>query len=316
VEDIGAVEAELRDALPELTLRVAHGQMPAREVDEAMVGFAAGDGDVLLATSIIESGLDVPRANTMVVLGPDRFGLAQLHQLRGRVGRGHAQAYCYLMTEPGVPMSETATRRLGTLQALDRLGSGLAISLQDLDLRGAGELFGDRQAGHVRLVGLGLYHEMLAVAIGAEKGERPEPEAVLQIGAAGTIPEGYVAEPVVRINLYHRLARTRTLADVDRLADEIADRFGPMPPELEAMLQSGRIRALAARLRATRVSAGPEGVAVTFQPGAGITAADADALAHLGDAVDWNGERLLVRKELLEPERARELALEVLIGLD
>ena len=316
IEDIAAVEAELRASLPELTLRVAHGQMPPHEVDEAMVRFAAGDGDVLLATSIIESGLDVPRANTMVVLGPDRFGLAQLHQLRGRVGRGQAQAYCYLMTEPAAPLPEIAARRLGTLEALDRLGSGLAISLQDLDLRGAGELFGDRQAGHVRLLGLGLYQEMLATALRAERGERAPPEVALQIGGTGMIPDSYVPEAVGRINLYHRLARTRTPADVDGLADEIDDRFGPVPPEVAALLQAGRLRALAARARVTRVAAGSEGVAVSFETGAAaITADDLEALAPLGH-VDWNGERLLVRRLCPDPQQATELAFQVLSELD
>jgi transcription-repair coupling factor (superfamily II helicase) len=316
VEDIAAVERELRAVLPELALRVAHGQMPAREVDEAMIGFAAGGGDILLATSIIESGLDVPRANTMVVLGPDRFGLAQLHQLRGRVGRGHAQAYCYLMTEPGAALSAAAMRRLGTLQALDRLGSGMAISLQDLDQRGAGELFGERQAGHVRLLGLGLYQEMLAAALRAEKGEPPPVEVTLQLDAGGVIPDTYVPEPIVRINLYHRLARTRDLAEVDRLADEIADRFGPAPPPLEALLQAARLRALAARLRVTRIAAGPDGVAVAFEPGAEPAPEDIDALAPLGDAIDWNGERLLLSKHGLDLEQARDLAFDLLTELD
>ncbi len=316
VEDIAAVADELRAALPDLALQVAHGQMPARQVDEAMVGFAAGRGDVLLATSIIESGLDVPRANTMVVLRPDLFGLGQLHQLRGRVGRGHAQAYCYLLTEPGVDFSEAAMRRLGTLQALDRLGSGLAISLQDLDQRGAGELFGARQAGHVRLVGLGLYQELLAAALRAEKGDTPPAEVTLQVDAGGAIPASYVPEPVVRINLYHRLARAREPADVDRLADEIADRFGPVPPPLDALLATARLRALAAKLRVTRLAAGPDGVAVGFEPGAGPAPEDVAALAPLGDAVEWNGDRLLLSRHALAPAEARDLALELLSALD
>jgi transcription-repair coupling factor (superfamily II helicase) len=216
---------------------------------------------------------------------------------------------------PDAPLPEIAARRLGTLQALDRLGSGMAISLQDLDLRGAGELFGDRQAGHVRLLGLGLYQEMLAAALRAERGEPAPPEVALQIGGTGMIPEGYVPEAVGRINLYHRLARTRTLADVDRLADEIDDRFGPVPPDVAALLQAARLRALAARARATRVAAGLEGVSVSFAPGAAITADDLEALAPLGDA-DWNGERLLLRRLSPDTEQATELAFRVLSELD
>jgi transcription-repair coupling factor (superfamily II helicase) len=234
VEDVEGVAGRLSALLPGLRLRIAHGQMKPRDVDEAMLDFAAGRGDVLLATSIIESGLDVPRANTMVVLRPDLFGLAQLHQLRGRVGRGHFQPRCYLiylMTDPEATLSEEAQRRLETLQALDRLGAGMAIAMHDLDQRGAGELFGERQAGHVRLIGLGLFQDLLAAAVRAARGETDAPdEVVLQGETPAWIPEDYVPEPIVRINLYHRLARTRSAEDVDALADEIADRFGP-PPE-------------------------------------------------------------------------------------
>jgi transcription-repair coupling factor (superfamily II helicase) len=281
-----------------------------------MVGFSAGRGDILLATSIIESGLDVPRANTMVVLGPDRFGLTQLHQLRGRVGRGHARSYCYLMTEPGAALSEAAERRLGTLAMLERLGSGLEISVRDLDQRGAGELFGDRQTGHARLIGLGLYQELLAAAIREARGEpHPSAEVTLQIDAAGVIPEAYVPEPIARINLYQRLARTRSLAEADGLADEIADRFGPLPPPLEALLQAARIRALAATLGVTRIAAGPDGIALTFEPRVDVAGRYADTLERLGEVIDWNGKRMLLRAPSDTPEAARDLALDFLAQL-
>ena len=219
------------------------------------------------------------------------------------------------MTEPGSELSDSATRRLATLAALERLGSGLAISLQDLDQRGAGELFGDRQAGHLRLIGLGLYQELLAGAIREAKGESHRPaEVALHIDTTGVIPADYVPEPVVRINLYQRLARVRSLGEADRLADEIADRFGPIPPPLEGPLQAARLRALAAKIGVTRISAGPDGVALTFEPRGNLPEAD-DALAHLKDA-DWNGERLLLRRVSDTPEEARELAVDLLLRLD
>jgi transcription-repair coupling factor (superfamily II helicase) len=149
VEDIEPMTGRLAELVPELQVMVAHGKMPAEEIDDAMVRFAEGDGDVLLATNIIESGLDVPRVNTMLVWRADRFGLSQLHQLRGRVGRGRARGVAYLLTDPAQEIAPATVKRLQTLETLDRLGAGFAISARDLDLRGAGDLLGEEQAGHV-----------------------------------------------------------------------------------------------------------------------------------------------------------------------
>jgi transcription-repair coupling factor (superfamily II helicase) len=314
VEDIKPVSEELRRLLPRLRLRVAHGQLPAKEIDEVMVGFAEGDGDVLLATSIIESGLDVPRANTMVVLRPDLFGLAQLHQLRGRVGRGGAQAFCYLMSEEGQELPPATMKRLGTLQALDRLGAGMAISAQDLDLRGGGELFGDRQTGHVRLIGLGLYQELLADAIRAARGEAVRHREVeFQAEAMGTLPADYIPEAEVRINLYHRLARTQDAGDVERMADEIADRFGPPPPAVRDLLRAAQIRALARSLDVARVSAGPAAVALDFEADAGERLAE--AAAESGLPLERVDGRLVLRQETGTPRERMDLVLELLEAL-
>ena len=313
VEAVAGMAETLRGLLPDLTLRIAHGQMKPRDVDEAMVGFAAGHGDVLLATSIIESGLDVPRANTMVVLRPDLFGLAQLHQLRGRVGRGHLQARCHLMTDPDAPLSDEARRRLGTLQALDQLGAGMAIAMHDIDQRGAGELFGERQAGHVRLIGLGLYQDLLAAAVRAARGEPDEPdEVVLQGLAPAMIPEAYVPEPIVRINLYHRIARTRSTEDVDALWDEIADRFGPLPAAVERLLVLATIRAVARGIGVTRLAAGSQGVSLSFRPDLDVEAEFGSVLRHAGEALDWNGERLLHAVPAPEAEKRPYLVLDLL----
>ncbi|TNC47241.1 DEAD/DEAH box helicase [Rubellimicrobium rubrum] len=311
VEDIEPISAMLGRLLPRFRLRVAHGQLPAKEIDEVMVGFAEGDGDVLLATSIIESGLDVPRANTMVVLRPDLFGLAQLHQLRGRVGRGGVQAFCYLMTQEGQELPPATMKRLGTLQALDRLGAGMAISAQDLDLRGGGELFGDRQTGHVRLIGLGLYQDLLGDAIRAAKGEPiRHREVEFQAEATGTLPADYIPEPEVRINLYHRLARTQDAGDVDRMTDEIADRFGPPPPAVRELLRAGQIRALARTLGVTRISVGPAAIALDFEDEAEERFAEAVTASDL--ALEWMNGRLVLRHESGTAEERMGLVLDLL----
>jgi transcription-repair coupling factor (superfamily II helicase) len=313
VEDVGPVAEELRRLLPRLDVRVAHGQLPAKEIDEVMVAYAEGQGDVLLATSIIESGLDVPRANTMVILRPDLFGLAQLHQLRGRVGRGGAQAYCTLMTEPGQELSPATVKRLGTLQALDRLGAGMAISAQDLDLRGGGELFGAKQTGHVRLIGLALYQELLADAIRAARGEPAlRRDVEFQAEATGTLPPDYIPEPEVRINLYHRLARTQDTDDVDRMEEEIADRFGPPPPEVGTLLRAARIRALARSLEVTRISAGPDAVALDFAVGTSPEDRHAEAVEAAGGRLDWHRGRLVLRQGSEASEERMGLVLEAL----
>ncbi|WP_103174097.1 DEAD/DEAH box helicase [Paracoccus sp. SY] len=267
IEDIAPVAERLERLLPRLRLRVAHGSLSAKAIDEVMVGFAAGEGDVLLATGIIESGLDVARANTMVILRPALFGLAQLHQLRGRVGRGPVQAYCHLLTGEGEDLSEDARKRLGTLQAMDRLGAGMAISAADLDRRGAGDLLGDRQAGHVQRIGLGLYQHMLAQALRRAKGEAEVPPPPQVPGEPGHIPADYVPEPENRLDLYHRIARAADADEVARLAEEIADRFGPPPEPVETLLRAAGMRALGAVLGVETLSLGPEGVSLCFREG-------------------------------------------------
>jgi transcription-repair coupling factor (superfamily II helicase) len=181
-------------------------------MDETMVRFGDGEGDVLLATNIIESGLDVPRANTIVVWRANMFGLAQLHQLRGRVGRGRPRGVAYLMTDPDQEVPDETRKRLGTLERLDRLGAGFAISAEDLEQRGAGDLLGDTQAGHVKLIGAGLYRRLLERALVAAKGGTPPEEWVpeLNIGISARIPPDYVPEPEVRLNLYAKSREAST----------------------------------------------------------------------------------------------------------
>ncbi|MDB5690546.1 MAG: box helicase [Sphingomonas bacterium] len=264
IEDMAPIAGQLAALVPELVVRQAHGKMPAAEIDEAMVRFATGDGDVLLATNIIEAGLDVPRANTMIVWRADRFGLSQLHQLRGRVGRGRLRGHILLTTDPDVQIAPATLKRLRTLEALDRLGAGFAISARDLDQRGAGDLLGEEQAGHVKLIGVGLYQHLLGDALRTARGETVErwtPE--LNLGVSGSIPEEWIPEPEVRINLYARLARATDAEELDALAAEMEDRFGQLPDEVQTLFALARIRHLACPARIARIDAGPAAIAIT-----------------------------------------------------
>ncbi len=268
IEDLGEVEAVLRKIVPDFSIRVAHGKMPAGEMDDAIVGFADGEGDVLLSTNIIENGLDVPRANTIFIWRSDRFGLAQLHQLRGRVGRGKAQGVAYLLVDEGSEIAEETRLRLATLVENDRLGSGLSLSMRDLDLRGGGDLMGEDQAGHMKVLGVSLYQKLLERAIGShrEDGAETSTHASVNLGVAGTIPAEYVPDATVRLNLYARLLKTSSPAEVDELAEEFEDRFGDLPEEVSVLLRITKLQIAAARFRISKLDAGPRALAITFAP--------------------------------------------------
>jgi transcription-repair coupling factor (superfamily II helicase) len=243
----------------------------------------------------------------MLVWRADRFGLAQLHQLRGRVGRGRIRGTAYLLTEAGQALPPATEKRLRTLEALDRLGAGFAISAQDLDLRGAGALLGEEQAGHVKLIGPDLYRHMLARAL---RGERPEDEWApeLNLGLPGAIPEDYVNEPEMRINLYARLARLDEAESLDDLAAEIEDRFGAMPPPVRNLLNLMRLKRLCLRSGVLRVDAGPQAIALTFRPGAAERLPLQSLVDGSGGELRWSGERLiLARAEEEAEERQRHV---------
>lgn len=311
IEDIAPLTERLATLVPELTIRIAHGDLPADAVDTTMVAFADGDGDVLLATNIIESGLDVPRANTMLVWRPDRFGLAQLHQLRGRVGRGRAQGVAYLLTDPVQELSEVTRSRLSTLEAFDRLGSGLAISARDLDLRGGGDLVGDDQAGHIKMIGAALYQRLLDRAVKVARGEAAGDEVApeLELGEVGAIPADYVPDPISRINLYGRLSRLVSSADIDHFEEELEDRFGPPPAELTALLGLARLQQLAASAGVREVRAGPKAIAFTLSPDA-----ESSAMTRLrrSDDIALSAGRLVVTRPT-EPGNGRVALVERLL---
>jgi transcription-repair coupling factor (superfamily II helicase) len=264
IQDIESIATTIQRLVPELSLLKAHGEMPAAEIDTSMVRFAAGIDDVLLATNIIEAGLDVPRANTMIVWRADRFGLAQLHQLRGRVGRGNRRGHILLTTEPGASLTEATRKRLRTLESLDRLGAGFAISARDLDIRGAGDLVGDAQSGHMKLIGIDLYQHLLERAVREAQGETLERwTPVINLGIAGRIPADWIPEADSRLSLYLRLARLTSREEQDAFEEELIDRFGAEPEDAATLLRIANVRTLARVANIAKVDGGPTAIAFT-----------------------------------------------------
>lgn len=271
ISDLPAIEAFLRDEVPEVSHIVAHGQMAAGELDDRMNAFYDGKYDVLLATSIVESGLDIPTANTMIVHRADMFGLSQLYQIRGRVGRAKTRAYCYLTTKPRMPLTPQATKRLRLLGSLDSLGAGFSLASQDLDLRGAGNLLGEEQSGHIKEVGYELYQAMLEETIAKLKsGELTETAdegqwaPQINLGVPVMIPEAFVPDLDVRLGLYRRLSGLTTKVELEGFAAELIDRFGPLPKEVNTLLLVIRIKAMCKRAHIARMDAGPKGATVQF----------------------------------------------------
>jgi transcription-repair coupling factor (superfamily II helicase) len=270
IEDLPAMRERIRALLPKLEIVEAHGALPADEVDTALVRFAEGEGDVLLSTNIVETGLDVPRANTMLVWRADRFGLGQLHQLRGRVGRGRVRGTIILLTDPAEPPSPLTLKRLKALEAFDRVGAGFAISARDMDLRGAGDLLGESQAGHVKLIGLELYQHLLDRSLHAARGEAVQEDwmPVLAIGVPAGLPKDYVEEEALRVELHARLAAILRRGDAVALGDfaeEMADRFGPPPEPAANLLTLARLRVQCRRLGIAKLEVGPSAAAATFR---------------------------------------------------
>jgi transcription-repair coupling factor (superfamily II helicase) len=271
VETIEEAGATLRALLPDLRIVTAHGQMPEHELEEMMLAFVRGEADVLVATSIIESGLDIPQANTLVVERADQLGLSQLYQIRGRVGRSDVTAHAYLLYPDAASLGRDAASRLRALADYTELGSGLRIAMRDLEIRGAGNLLGDEQSGHVAAVGFELYLEMLNEAVLSGQGrEVQEREVRVEIPVSAYIPADYVPLEAAKVDLHRRIALAGELEDVAALRDELEDRFGPVPPPVEALLAVQRLRvklraagASQLAVRAGRVTVGP--VSLTSQ---------------------------------------------------
>jgi transcription-repair coupling factor (superfamily II helicase) len=270
IEDLAGTKDFLDKTVPEMRVAVAHGQMPSTALDDIMSAFYDGKYDVLLSTSIIESGLDIPTANTLVVHRADRFGLAQLYQLRGRVGRAKVRAYGLFTLPAERKITEQAERRLKVLQSLDTLGAGFQLASHDLDIRGAGNLLGEEQSGHIKEVGFELYQQMLEEAVTSLKAGIAAPVAdrwspQITIGTPVMIPEDYVADLPVRLALYRRLAEIEDEREIEAFGAEMADRFGPLPLEVKHLLQIVCIKSLCRRANVEKIEAGPKGAVVSFR---------------------------------------------------
>jgi transcription-repair coupling factor (superfamily II helicase) len=273
ISDLPELQRFLREQVPEVKFIVGHGQMGATELESVMGAFYDGEYDVLLSTTIVESGLDIPTANTLIIHRADMFGLAQLYQLRGRVGRAKARAYAYMTIPAEKQITLSAERRLKVLQSLDSLGAGFQLASHDLDIRGGGNLLGDEQSGHIREIGVELYQQMLEDAVnelkaaaGAEgqvldRGWSPQ----INTGAAVLIPEDYVPDLNVRLSLYRRLSDAEKAADREALAAELIDRFGPMPPEAGQLLKVVAIKGLCREANVAKIDVGPKGAVVSFR---------------------------------------------------
>jgi transcription-repair coupling factor (superfamily II helicase) len=271
VADLDPVAAELTRLVPEVKVGVAHGRLAARALEDTMTRFYDGAFDVLVSTNIIESGLDLPAVNTIVIHRADMFGLAQLYQLRGRVGRSKVRAYAYLTLPPGRLLSAAAEKRLEVMQTLDTLGAGFSLASYDLDIRGAGNLLGAEQSGHIREVGIELYQQMLEEAVaearGLDDGKPAEDEwsPTIGLGMPVLIPDVYVSDLTVRMGLYRRLAWLTERDEIDAFAAEMIDRFGPLPEEAENLLQIVALKKLCRQAGVDKVETGPRGAVVSFR---------------------------------------------------
>jgi transcription-repair coupling factor (superfamily II helicase) len=268
VETITAVAQKVRSLVPDAAVGIAHGQMREKELEEVMTDFLDGELDILVATAIIESGLDVPRANTLIVNRADHFGLSQLYQIRGRVGRSHHRAYCYLLVPDEI--QEDAEKRLRVLEHYTELGSGYRIALKDLELRGAGNILGQQQSGFVHAVGLDTYLRLLEDTIKQMKGDGKTPaKRLAEVSVDGTalIPDAYIPDEAQKLNFYRRLSREENLGGIDAVRRELRDRFGPAPEEVETMLGTAALRLLGGELGIERILVRPWDVRINFRQG-------------------------------------------------
>jgi transcription-repair coupling factor (superfamily II helicase) len=264
VESIDYIAEKLQSLIPEARISIAHGQMPEAELERVMSDFSEDKSDILVTTTIIESGLDMPNVNTLIVNRADRFGLTQLYQLRGRVGRGASLAYAYFLYEPGRRLTPTAEKRLKTIFEATELGAGFSIALKDLEIRGAGTLLGPRQSGHISAVGFSLYCRLLAEAVENRKARQagipekmrpsPLPAPTLDLPLRAYIPEEYIADVETRLSLYQRLARLDKPEQIEAIKDEFNDRFGALPAELQNLLYAVKIKLLATKAGITSVT--------------------------------------------------------------
>lgn len=274
VSDIHEVEKELKALLPDVKILVAHGQMPVKQLEEVMNEFADGQGDILLSTTIIESGIDMPRVNTMIVYRADMFGLAQLYQLKGRIGRSKVRGYAYFTVPPKRKLKPIAERRLSILQALDTLGAGFSLASHDMDIRGAGNILGEEQSGHIKEVGVSLYQHMLeeevlrlrsGVLADEQAKEVQDWAPQITTGIPIMIPESYVRDLGIRLGLYKRIGDIKDNDGIADMKEELIDRFGKLPPEVENLLTTVEIKIMCRTAGIDRVDAGAKGLLIGFR---------------------------------------------------
>ena len=321
IRGIEEIAERIRRLVPQASVRIGHGQMPERELEALMVDFYHRRFDVLVSTTIIESGIDIPTANTIIIHNAHRFGLAQLHQLRGRVGRSRHQAYAYLVTPPEELLGREARARLDAVASMEELGAGFFLATQDMEIRGAGALLGESQSGQIEEVGLELYNRLLARAVATLKaGGEVDPEADLDpgcevdLGAAALLPADYVPNVHLRLVLYKRIASAEDDDELDALAAEIVDRFGALPEPAQNLIAVTRIKQRARALGIERILAGPTGARLEFGPDPAI---DATALVRLVQSEPkvyrLQGEkRLSLRRELPDFSHRIEAVTQVL----
>jgi transcription-repair coupling factor (superfamily II helicase) len=272
IEDLGRMAERLAEIVPEARMAQAHGRLAPTELERVMTEFGDGKYDILLSTNIVESGLDMPAVNTLLIYRADMFGLGQLYQLRGRVGRGKQRGYAYLTWPPTQRLSAAAEKRLSVMQTLDALGAGFTLASHDLDIRGAGNLLGDEQSGHIREVGIELYQQMLEDAVAemrAEKGRKKTEDRDwtpnIGLGLPVLIPDTYVADLPVRLGLYRRIGTLASDAETEAMGAELVDRFGPLPEEVENLLQVVALKRLCRESGVEKLEAGPKGMVLTFR---------------------------------------------------
>ncbi|HEX7889804.1 MAG TPA: transcription-repair coupling factor [Ramlibacter sp.] len=323
VETIQNRRESLERLLPEARIAVAHGQMPERELERVMRDFVQQRYNVLLCSTIIETGIDVPSANTIVIARADKFGLAQLHQLRGRVGRSHHQAYAYLMVPDIEGLTKQASQRLDAIQAMEELGSGFYLAMHDLEIRGAGEVLGENQSGNMLEVGFQLYNEMLSEAVKSLKaGKEPDllsPLSVtteINLHAPALLPDDYCGDVHLRLSFYKKLATAKNVDQIDRLLEEIVDRFGKLPPQAQTLIDVHRLRVLARPYGVVKVDAAPTVIHITFKPNPPIEPLAIIQLVQKNKHIKLAGnDKLRIEKSLVEVKERAQMVRDVLRAL-
>ncbi|RYZ96679.1 MAG: transcription-repair coupling factor, partial [Proteobacteria bacterium] len=283
VQTIGKMEDMIKRIVPEAKVVVAHGQMPESQLERAMIGFYQKQYDVLLATAIIENGLDVPNANTLIVNRADAFGLSQLYQIRGRVGRSQTRAFAYFLVPETATITSDARERLAVLQRFVDLGSGYSIAQHDLELRGGGDVLGQQQSGQIASVGYEMYLDMLQTAIHLLKGEevaKPKEEVEINVPFTASLPQNYVPDMKGRLLLYRRLSAASSEEEADTIRQELLDRYGALPLEAEELLWIVRLKVLMRRMGLKALTLGPKGVSLVPGKDPTISPSVVISLAH------------------------------------